>query len=217
MLDGSVVDGSATTYGDAKLDWTGGTIRGQIIHVPGSGTGADDPPAYTAAVIAQDASTLNIYGYDLQTTLVDPNYLDLYSVYQLIGTLADGTAFAGQYMFIENGNGASYNLLRPQGDYNGDGVVDAADYTVWRDGLGARFTQADYDVWKANFGTNVYGGSGAVSSAPVSVPEPTSVVLLLGAAVTGASISPPALKHRSPPINFAVPRGNDRGWAGHRA
>jgi hypothetical protein len=70
------------------------------------------------------------------------------------------------------------------GDYNDNGVVDAADYTVWRDGLGARFTQADYDVWKANFGTNVYGGSGAASSAASAVPEPSSVVLLLSALVT---------------------------------
>jgi dienelactone hydrolase len=38
------------------------------------------------------------------------------------------------------------------GDYNGDGTVDTADYTVWRDGLGTTFTQADYDVWKDNFG-----------------------------------------------------------------
>lgn len=52
------------------------------------------------------------------------------------------------------------------GDYNGDTVVDAADYTVWRDNLGSGFalpnrdpantgnvSQADYDSWKANFGS----------------------------------------------------------------
>ena len=51
------------------------------------------------------------------------------------------------------------------GDYNDDGFVDAADYTVWREQLGrARFalpnetvtagtvTAEDYDVWKSNFG-----------------------------------------------------------------
>lgn len=52
------------------------------------------------------------------------------------------------------------------GDYNSDSVVNAADYTVWRDHLGETFTLAnedpnvtptmvtpeDYDVWKANFG-----------------------------------------------------------------
>src|SRR5690606_16924003 len=29
------------------------------------------------------------------------------------------------------------------GDFNGDGIVDAADYTVWRDNLGSPYTQAD--------------------------------------------------------------------------
>ena len=49
------------------------------------------------------------------------------------------------------------------GDYNGDDVVDAADYTVWRNNLNSNeqlpndmtpgsVTADDYDVWKKNFG-----------------------------------------------------------------
>ncbi|CAN0351322.1 unnamed protein product, partial [Ectocarpus sp. 4 AP-2014] len=38
------------------------------------------------------------------------------------------------------------------GDFNLDGVVDAADYTVWRDGLGATYEPADYDIWSDNYG-----------------------------------------------------------------
>ena len=52
------------------------------------------------------------------------------------------------------------------GDYNQNGVVDAADYTKWRDTLGHQVTSysgadgdgsgivdsADYELWKANFG-----------------------------------------------------------------
>lgn len=70
------------------------------------------------------------------------------------------------------------------GDYNDDGVVDAADYTAWRDNLGGTsllnetaslgvVDEADYDAWKANFGA-VAGGSGGLSA----VPEPNSVVLV---------------------------------------
>lgn len=56
-----------------------------------------------------------------------------------------------------------YEPLLP-GDYNDDGVVDLADYTVWRDQLGAAFTLPnetatdgfvtleDYEVWKSGFG-----------------------------------------------------------------
>jgi hypothetical protein len=72
------------------------------------------------------------------------------------------------------------------GDYNGNGIVDAADYTVWRDHLGqsvtlpndttpGSVTQADYDVWKSNFGNHSGSGSGAGAS----VPEPASLLLLL--------------------------------------
>jgi hypothetical protein len=35
------------------------------------------------------------------------------------------------------------------GDFNNSGTVDAADYVVWRKGLGATYTQTDYDVWRA--------------------------------------------------------------------
>jgi hypothetical protein len=58
---------------------------------------------------------------------------------------------------------AVFELL---GDYNGNGIVDAADYTVWRDHLGQTVTpgtngdgtdsgvveQGDYDIWSANWG-----------------------------------------------------------------
>ncbi|TWT92324.1 Autotransporter-associated beta strand repeat protein [Botrimarina colliarenosi] len=65
------------------------------------------------------------------------------------------------------------------GDFNNDGFVNAADYTVWRDGLGGAYTEGDYDTWRANYGA---------SSAAVAVPEPASLllaILLAGAASQG--------------------------------
>ena len=59
------------------------------------------------------------------------------------------------------------------GDYNGDGSVNAADYTVWRDGGSPDDTQAGYDLWAAHFGETAGSGSGA------AVPEPATVWLLL--------------------------------------
>ena len=77
------------------------------------------------------------------------------------------------------------------GDYNEDDVVDAADYTIWRDHLGTAFdlpnrdtansgniNQDDYNSWKANFGAG--SGSGAVATG-ANVPEPASLLLLLAA------------------------------------
>jgi hypothetical protein len=52
----------------------------------------------------------------------------------------------------------SYEYSSPDGDYNGNGVVDAADYVVWRDTGGS---QAAYDLWRANFGK---GGEFVVQS-----------------------------------------------------
>jgi hypothetical protein len=59
-------------------------------------------------------------------------------------------------------------------DYNQDGIVDAADYSVWRDNMGKSVTafthgdgdgngmvnQNDYLIWKNNFGETAGGGSG---------------------------------------------------------
>ena len=77
------------------------------------------------------------------------------------------------------------------GDYNGNGVVDAADYTVWRDHLGqtspdytlqnegmstGTVDTADYDFWKTHFGAS---GAGAGLLSGGAVPEPSTIVLAL--------------------------------------
>ena len=75
------------------------------------------------------------------------------------------------------------------GDYNLDGIVDAADYTVWRNTLGwtnvlladgnhnGMVDYADYLVWKLNFGSTESAQAAATDAA---VPEPSSVGLLAG-------------------------------------
>jgi len=82
---------------------------------------------------------------------------------------------------------ASAGVFLP-GDFNGDGTVNTADYTVWRDNLGAAseaainsfgdgvggVTQLDYRLWKSNFGKSV---GAAIFSSPV--PEPGALTLLL--------------------------------------
>lgn len=78
------------------------------------------------------------------------------------------------------------------GDYNNDGAVDAADYTVWRNNVGqpaenllnrdpansaTTVDNSHYADWKANFGNPQGSGSGGVTSP--AVPEPTSLSLVL--------------------------------------
>ena len=75
------------------------------------------------------------------------------------------------------------------GDYNGDSIVNAGDYVTWRRAMESGGTllnetatpgvanQADYDVWRANFGATNGPGSGA-AAASAAVPEPGTAVLL---------------------------------------
>ncbi len=74
------------------------------------------------------------------------------------------------------------------GDYNGNGVVDMADYVLWRNGgplqnevnsIGT-VDSTDYDAWRARFGNTSGSGSGLGSAA---VPEPGSLMLLLLSAI----------------------------------
>ena len=85
------------------------------------------------------------------------------------------------------------------GDYNLNGLVDVADYTVWRNSLGQSIalpnedpavtpgvvTIEDYELWKAKFGASPSNGS---SSIPV--PEPASLLLLLFSASAALLIYP---------------------------
>jgi hypothetical protein len=96
------------------------------------------------------------------------------------------------------------------GDYNENGVVDAADYTVWRNNVNQSVTipndttpgtvsQEDYNVWRANFGLSGSGSTGPSTlmqgfvryvgpvAAASAVPEPSSVLLIgIGIASLGA-------------------------------
>jgi hypothetical protein len=58
------------------------------------------------------------------------------------------------------------------GDYNADGIVDAADYVVWRKNVG---TQTGYQAWRAHFGV----GSGGNSIVSGHVPEPSTIELCM--------------------------------------
>jgi hypothetical protein len=86
------------------------------------------------------------------------------------------------------------------GDYNRDGTVDAADYVMWRHGLGTTYTQGDYDVWRANFGQTIGSGGALPSADPLpiasadslpAVPEPsTPLVVFVGSLALAARCRP---------------------------
>jgi hypothetical protein len=73
------------------------------------------------------------------------------------------------------------------GDYNDNGIVDAADYVIWRKRLGQSVTipndaspgmvnAADYTVWRQNFGKTAGGGAGGSLAI---APEPGGMALMV--------------------------------------
>jgi hypothetical protein len=74
------------------------------------------------------------------------------------------------------------------GDYNNNGVVDAADYVLWRNGgpiqnEGASpgvVNNEDYTFWRSRFGRTSGSGAGLADAA---VPEPGTLVLCIGIVV----------------------------------
>jgi hypothetical protein len=78
------------------------------------------------------------------------------------------------------------------GDYNRNGIVDAADYGVWRNSMGQTgagmaadgngnnvVDAADYALWKSNFGRSAFA-SGSITGTP----EPSTWILLTAATIS---------------------------------
>jgi hypothetical protein len=77
------------------------------------------------------------------------------------------------------------------GDYNDNGIVDAADYVLWRnsvgtttalanDAIGGTIGEQHFLQWRNNFGR-----AGGSASALAAIPEPLSLgVMLIGIACT---------------------------------
>ncbi len=80
------------------------------------------------------------------------------------------------------------------GDFNSNGTIDAADYSIWRDNLGSTtnldadasgnslIDQADYVIWASNYGNT----SVMLSSNPI--PEPRAIVTLLMALLSACHV-----------------------------
>jgi hypothetical protein len=82
------------------------------------------------------------------------------------------------------------------GDFNADGVVDAADYVVWRnasptdtlpnDDTPGVVDASDYNDWRSNFGKSEPASSAALGTN--AAPEPASVLLLFIAILAGSAV-----------------------------
>jgi GH35 family endo-1,4-beta-xylanase len=160
-----------------------------------------------------------LYDEDWELTAVGLRYqqlMDSWTTEESLTVGADGTiglhGFYGDYEITIDGQVYAFSLTKgvadgsiaiAPGDYNTDGIVDAADYVLWRkffgpsglwaDGNGdGQIDEADFGVWQANYGNN--DGSGTSGSS--NVPEPAAVVLCFVSAICGVYCRPSGI-HRS--------------------
>jgi hypothetical protein len=135
-----------------------------------------------------------IGAYGGQGTQMLPARLTTFNA--VVHLITDDVYFDLQFTNWSISGGGSFSYQRatgtipppaPTGDYNQNGVVDAADYVVWRKTLNQSASPAgsgadgnesgaidagDYEFWRARFGNVVPGTTSGFNSA--TVPEPAT-------------------------------------------
>ncbi|WP_146584486.1 hypothetical protein [Posidoniimonas polymericola] len=156
--NGGVVNGFGDidndTLTDAVFAWEDGAghyLEGDTVSAMFGGTRYDWTISYTGDITWTDADN------------------------SIVNTIS-GAGSGGDIVLM----GLGSEFLGLQGDYNGDDVVDAADYTVWRAGNSPDSSQAGYDLWAANYGSSIPAAASAAVPEPVALSLLASTVLLTG-------------------------------------
>ncbi|WP_145247834.1 PEP-CTERM sorting domain-containing protein [Aeoliella mucimassa] len=198
--------GNITLFGDDLFDFdiTGYSLTsalGQLI--PENLTSLESQGIGDASMTADDGIGFEVLGTP-STTEVAEGHLTTFTTFTestnlSLGNLFDTTTPEGERdlaLTLSTVSGEELSAVieyvtsvNVQGDFNGDGVVNLGDYTVWRDNLGAGdesainnngdgggVTMSDYTYWKERFGNSA---SGAITAQSVAVPEPTAALLLV--------------------------------------
>jgi hypothetical protein len=165
-----------------SLSWGGAGYTGSTLGLGGAGTNDSDGNFGPPVNVALPSTTLQALQFTGAASALSTENLAQYAV------------TAGAATFVNNA-GTSFVVTAPPppvtpGDFNDDGVVDTADYVVWKKTEGTNFDLggngdemgasmgvvdgADYALWVANFGETAAGTGGGAS-----VPEPASMVLFV--------------------------------------
>ncbi len=166
-------DGQGSRFGDLSVEATTDDLAQSSVHASRS---TEDPNELIVVAINRTDQPL-----DAAVQINDAQRYTLAEVFQLTDATAEPLA-SGQFeidllnAFLYEMPAYSVSTIRLTavglaGDYNGDGTVNAADYTLWRDTDG---TPAGYQAWRDNYGATTVGSA---------VPEPGGVALLAALAI----------------------------------
>jgi hypothetical protein len=113
------------------------------------------------------------------------------------GLTGTGALPTGQREFFFNDLSLENPVSGLPGDYNSNGVVDAADYVVWRDTLNQSVSngsgadgnsdgivnQLDFDIWRSHFGQSTSSSVAALPNFDGEIPEPPTILTVSAALV----------------------------------
>jgi hypothetical protein len=197
QVDGFVAPGTPGVSGGIGTLTAGNTTLNGIYTLDTDMSGGADKLAVNGLLTLGGSSQLDLTGLSLNAT----STYTIASYTTLGGTFGavDGDILATHTVDYSTGNQIRLvpNSTGVDGDYNGNGVVDAADYALWRKNVGQPkgtlphdsspdnpIGASQYNLWRANFGAGSPGSGSSLQAA--AVPEPTSVVLI---GMTGALLS----------------------------
>jgi T5SS/PEP-CTERM-associated repeat protein len=177
-ITGVVAPGVLTIDGDYTQE-----IGSLLIDLAGTTPGAE----YDRLIVTGDAAL----GGWLEVSLIDEFMPSIGSSFDILDSASTSRAFthlllpplaSGSWDTRQLYTTGVISVIETTGDYNDDGVVDSADYVVWRKDPSR--LQSEYDAWRANFGRTTTIASGSEFGA--TVPEPASPLLYLAALATCA-------------------------------
>jgi hypothetical protein len=167
-----------SSFTDSFLVFLDGTDPANQITYDQNGTPVQVGSSFSGLVLVADQNTAfaDPHGVLALTTTTAELDAGNYTLYFEIGDVNDHVLDSAVFIYnLRTGTGdEGTDPTEPEdGDFNFDGVVDAADYVAWRKYYGS---QEGYDTWRHHFGEH-----------PSGVPEPTSVLLLLLGVLTMCS------------------------------
>jgi len=111
----------------------------------------------------------------------------------LLNDPTPGVVDESDFLYWRAHLGETFDTGGLPGDYNGNGQIDAADYTMWRDAMTAASTsllndptpgvvdQSDLTYWREHFGETLGGGAGVLAGGAVPEPSPLAMLLAIAA------------------------------------